>query len=145
MTYVSAVLRREVVARAGNCCEYCLVSQEDRLMPYEVDHIIAEKHGGATQQGNLCWSCYLCNGYKGSDIGSIDWGGDGELTPLYNPRRHLWADHFRLNPTTAHLDPLTPEGRVTVFLLRLNSDEHVVSRRLLMQLGRYPCTPPASG
>lgn len=71
MTYVSAGLRRDVIERAGNCCEYCGVSQEDRVMPCEVDHIIAEKHGGTTTFDNLCWSCYLCNGYKGSDIGSL--------------------------------------------------------------------------
>lgn len=138
MTYVSAALRREVIGRADNGCEYCRVSQEDRVMPYEVDHIIAEKHGGATTPDNVCWSCYLCNGYKGSDIGSIDWEGSGKLTPLFNPRQQKWDEHFRLNRSTATIEPLTPEGRVTVFLLRLNSDEHIVSRRLLIRLGRYP-------
>jgi hypothetical protein len=67
-------------------------------MPYEVDHIIAEKHGGSSTSENLCWSCYLYNGYKGSDIGSIDWDGSGKLTPLFNPRRDSWNNHFRLNP-----------------------------------------------
>jgi hypothetical protein len=138
VTYISAALRREVIERAGHCCEYCRVSQDDRVMPYECDHIIAEKHGGPTTSDNLCWSCYLCNGYKGSDIGSIDWDGSGQLTPLFNPRRQEWSEHFRLNTTTANIEPLTAEGRVTVFLLELNSDEHLISRRLLIQLGRYP-------
>ena len=26
-TYISAVMRREVLERAGNCCEYCRLSQ----------------------------------------------------------------------------------------------------------------------
>lgn len=142
MTYVSAALRRAVIERADNCCEYCRVSQEDRGMPYEVDHIIAEKHGGLTQPDNLCWSCYLCNGYKGSDIGSIDWDGSGELTPLFNPRRQKWIEHFRFDTATTRIEPLTPEGRVTVFLLHLNSDEHIIARRLLARLGRYPCRLP---
>jgi len=142
VTYVSAALRRDVIERASNCCEYCRVSQEDRVMPYEIDHIIAEKHGGVTTSDNLCWSCYLCNGYKGSDIGSIDWDGSGTLTPLFSPRQQKWTEHFRLDMATAYIEPLTPEGRVTVFLLRLNSDEHVASRRLLMRLGRYPATRP---
>lgn len=139
MTYISAALRREVVERANNCCEYCLISQDDRSLPYEIDHIIAEKHGGATISDNLCLSCYICNGYKGSDIGSIDWDGSGKLTPLFNPRQQIWTEHFELDVSTARIHPLTPEGRVTIFLMRLNSDEHLISRHLLIQLGRYPC------
>ena len=86
MTYINAALRREIIERAGDCCEYCLTDPDDHMFPYEVDHIIAEKHGGDSSSENLCWSCYLCNGYKGSDIGSVDWLGSGKLTPLFNPR-----------------------------------------------------------
>lgn len=139
MTYISAALRREVIQRAHNCCEYCRVSQEDRFWPNEVDHIIAEKHGGPTTLDNLSWSCYLCNGYKGSDIGSIDWGGSERLTPLFNPRQQLWGEHFHIDVQSGFLHPLTAEGRVTVFLLRLNSDEYIKSRLLLLETGRYPC------
>lgn len=137
MTYVSASLRREVTARARGCCEYCRVHQSDRLLPYEIDHVIAEKHGGPTESDNLCLSCYLCNGYKGSDLSSVDWAADGEIIPLFNPRKHVWSDHFRLNGSI--IEPLTPQGRVTVFLLRLNSDESLAERTILIQLGRYPC------
>ena len=139
MTYVSLALRREIIERADNCCEYCLVSQDDHIFPYEVDHIIAEKHRGETIENNLCWSCYLCNGYKGSDIGSIDWDGTGELTPLFHPRRQNWSDHFVIDTVTSRIIPLTPKGRVTVFLLRLNDDEHIATRHLLFRVGHYPC------
>jgi hypothetical protein len=144
MTYVAAALRREVITRAGNCCEYCLVSQDDRLWPYEIDHIIAEKHGGATEADNLCWSCYLCNGYKGSDIGSIDWNYSERLTPLFNPRTQMWEEHFRFDLATGLFEALSPEGRVTIFLLRLNSDEQVKTRQLLLTSKRYPC-PQSEG
>ena len=106
-------------------------------MPFDLDLIIPEKHGGTTTPDNVCWSCYLCNGYKGSDIGSIDWDGSGKLTPLFNPRQQDWNEHFHFDTSTAMIEPLTPEGRVTVFLLRLNSGEQVAARRRLMQLGRY--------
>ena len=72
-SYVSAQLRREVTDRAGNCCEYCRISQEDQFFAFEIDHIIAEKHGGPTVGDNLCLSCPECNAFKGSDIASIDW------------------------------------------------------------------------
>jgi hypothetical protein len=36
-SYVSAQLRREVIERAGNCCEYCRISQEDQFFAFEID------------------------------------------------------------------------------------------------------------
>ena len=137
MTYIHAALRRLVIDRAGNCCEYCLVSQLDRSLPYEVDHIIAEKHDGATIEENLCWSCYLCNGFKGSDISSVDWQVTKEITPLFNPRKHQWSDHFELNDTM--IMPMSDIGRVTVFLLKLNTPERILERELLIQSERFPC------
>ncbi len=47
-TYITVALRREVVERAGGCCEYCLTHSEDRPIDFVVDHIIAEKHDGPT-------------------------------------------------------------------------------------------------
>jgi hypothetical protein len=137
MTRVNAALRRLVIQRAQNCCEYCRVSQLDRNLPYEIDHIIAEKHGGLTNEANLCLACYLCNGYKGSDISSVDWANSEEVVPLFHPRKHLWDEHFRLKAEV--IEPRTPQGRVTVFLLRLNSPDHLLERRLLIRLKRYPC------
>jgi hypothetical protein len=117
VTYIKAALRRLVVKRASNCCEYCLLSQADNFLPFEIDHIISEKHGGKTISNNLCLGCSYCNGFKGSDIGSID-PLTSRYTPLFNPRTQQWSDHFRLNGPI--IEPLSPEGRVTVSLLRLN-------------------------
>jgi len=139
VTYLSTSLRQRVIARAGNCCEYCLLSQEDNFLPFEVDHIIAEKYRGTTDAENLCLSCPNCNAFKGSDIGSID-PFTNVLTPLFNPRQQVWTEHFRLNG--AVIEPLTPEGRVTVFLLRLNQPEQVAERTHLIALNRYPCKGP---
>lgn len=65
MTYISAALRREVIERAGNRCEYCLLPAEVAFYPHEVDHVIAEKHGGATDIDNLAFACWRCNRHKG--------------------------------------------------------------------------------
>jgi hypothetical protein len=46
-------LRRRARERAQNRCEYCLLHEDDAYLPFEVDHIIAEKHGGATLIENL--------------------------------------------------------------------------------------------
>jgi len=76
-TYISTILRTEVVERAKGCCEYCLASAGDGAIDFTIDHIIAEKHGGSTKLENLCLSCYWCNNYKGSDLSSVDWEDDG--------------------------------------------------------------------
>lgn len=139
--HINASLRREVIERAGNCCEYCRISQADQFFTFEIDHIIAEKHRGPTHSNNLCLSCPDCNAFKGSDISSIDWDGDQRLTPLFNPRNQAWADHFRVDWATGVIDPLTPEGRVTIFLLHLNDAERATDRKLLIDAALYPCAP----
>ena len=95
MSYVSATLRRLVTQRAGNKCEYCQFPQTASLFAFEMEHIIAEKHDGITEAGNLALSCPCCNRFKGTDLGSID-PETGQLTAFFNPRLQQWSDHFRL-------------------------------------------------
>ncbi|MBC7810584.1 MAG: HNH endonuclease [Burkholderiales bacterium] len=136
MTYIGAELRRQVITRAGNCCEYCLLSQEDNFFTYHVDHVIPEKHEGETSIDNLALSCPSCNTFKGSDVGAFD-RETGGLTPLFNPRTQVWEQHFRLNG--AKIEALTPEGRVSVFLLRLNREDQLREREGLIKFNSYPC------
>jgi hypothetical protein len=137
--YVPAALRRLVRERAHDCCEYCLMPERLTLAPHWVDHIVAEKHGGRTEAINLALSCVLCNQHKGTDLTSID-PETGEITPLFNPRRDQWSAHFRLNG--AHIEPLTPTGRVTVRLLQLNHPNRIEERELLLRLGAIPLPAP---
>jgi hypothetical protein len=58
---------------------------DDRLLPFEIDHIIAEKHRGVTAADNLCLACYRCNSFKGSDIASAD-PLTGNAAFLFHPR-----------------------------------------------------------
>lgn len=131
-THIPAALRRLIYERANGCCEYCLTPEAVSLAAHEVDHIIAEKHGGPTQEDNLALSCALCNKRKGSDLASLD-PDTGEVVPLYNPRRNRWADHFQLNG--AQFAPLTPMGRTTAHFLQLNSPERVLEREVLLAAG----------
>jgi len=132
MTYISAELRKFVRKRAGNRCEYCLISEEISFAAFEIDHIIAVKHGGQNEESNLAFSCSLCNKYKGSDIASLDYE-TGEIAALYNPRKDKWSDHFRLSG--GRIVPLTPIGKVTVRLLQLNAMNRIEERELLMTVG----------
>jgi 5-methylcytosine-specific restriction endonuclease McrA len=85
MTYVSGQLRQLVIKRAKDRCEYCLFPQSAALLTFEMEHIIAEKHGGKTEAENLALACPYCNRAKGSDLGSID-PETKKLTPFFNPR-----------------------------------------------------------
>jgi hypothetical protein len=135
MSYIPDSLRRQVIERAKDRCEYCRVYQQDSLYAHEVDHIIPLKHRGETELPNLCLACLDCNRNKGSDFASFDPETD-HITVLFDPRQHIWDDHFRLEGAT--IVALTPIGRVTVFVLKLNDLLRIRARRALIGAGRYP-------
>lgn len=135
-TYISEQLRQQVMQRARFRCEYCLLHRDDEpVYTHEVDHTIAEKHFGKTELSNLAYACFFCNRYKGTDIASVD-PLTLQVTPLFNPRKHLWSEHFFLDG--ALIVPLTDSGRATVRLLQMNRDRILQRRTYLIQIGRYP-------
>ncbi|NEO88600.1 MAG: HNH endonuclease [Spirulina sp. SIO3F2] len=121
-TYISVVLRRLVQERAHNACEYCLIPEVAVLVSHEVDHIIAEKHGGQTDADNLALACTLCNKHKGSDIASIDLSSR-EIVRLYQPNHDSWQEHFQFQD--GKILPQAAIGRVTVRFLQINRAERV--------------------
>ena len=87
-------LRATVRRRAGNRCEYCQRGQVDApLIPLQIEHIIARKHGGGDQSENLALAFAECNLHKGTDLVGID-PLTNELTPLFDPPRQDWNEHF---------------------------------------------------
>jgi hypothetical protein len=104
-------------------------------LSFEVEHIIAEKHGGATTLANLALACPFCNRAKGSDLASID-SETGALTPFFNPRTQEWSDHFSLDGP--RIEPRTPVGRVTITILQINHPDRLAERTGLIRIGRYP-------
>jgi hypothetical protein len=114
--------------RARGRCEYYLLPTGVSFFPHEVDHIIAEKHGGITDAANLACTCWRCNRYKGSDLGSFD-PLTRDFVFLFNPRLQLWHAHFVFQ--SEQMVGLTPEGRTTVHLLRLNNEPRLAERRRL--------------
>lgn len=134
-TYIPAALRRLVEERADGRCEYCLLPGAVAFFPHEVDHVVAEKHGGATVAENLAFTCWRCNRHKGSDLGSFD-PQSTAFAFLFNPRTQRWEEHFTLEAGV--LGGLSPEGRTTANLLQYNTPERVAERRRLSEVGRYP-------
>jgi hypothetical protein len=133
-TYVSVSLRRLVFDRAQGVCEYCLLPETLTVASHQVDHVIAEKHGGLTDENNLALSCSTCNYAKGSDIASID-SVTSDIVRLYNPRQDVWSNHFRVDLDSGLIQPLTAVGRTTERLLQFNRSERVVERKLWIRAG----------
>ena len=128
-------LRQLVVERAHGCCEFCLVPQAAGVYRHEPDHIVPVQHDGKTESNNLALACIRCNRRKGPNVGSFD-PETGKLVPFFNPRQEVWQEHFRLEG--AVIQPLTPQGRVTVKILRLNDANRVAERERLIAEGWYP-------
>src|SRR3954453_5235996 len=119
---MAASLTQQVRQRAAGRCEYCRLPQTASSVPFEIDHIIARKHGGPTIASNLALSCWYCNSFKGSDIAGID-PKTRKLTPLFPPPRHKWAWHFRYDGPL--LIGRTAIGRTTIRVLQINCEEAV--------------------
>jgi hypothetical protein len=132
---MDAALTRLVWQRAKGRCEYCQMPQAPDDAAFEIDHITARKHHGPTVASNLCLSCYYCNSYKGTDLTSLD-RQTRKIAPLFHPRRHKWAKHFRWEG--AYLVGRTAIGRVTVELLKINDPFRVELREELMAEGLFP-------
>ena len=116
--------------RAGRTCEYCGLEESWSLIPFEIDHIIARKHGGPSEEGNLAYSCFYCNSAKGPNIAGID-PESNEIVRLFHPRNDVWAAHFR----SVHgvIQGTTAVGRTTARVLSMNQPDLVTLRLLSSQ------------
>lgn len=132
--YLSPSVRLLVAQRADYRCEYCQLPTTFAVHQHEPDHIIPVQQGGDSDDLNLAFACFQCNRNKGPNVGSFD-PVTGTLTPFFNPRLHQWDEHFVWSE--AVIQPLTPEARVTVKILRLNDENRLQLRRRLMQLNLY--------
>ena len=133
-------MRRELVKlvweRAGSRCEYCRLSSLDNPdLPFEIDHIIAEKHRGQTRAGNLCLACFACNRHKGPNVAGVD-PKTREIVPLFNPRRHQWQRHFEWDGPI--LVGRTSIGRATIGVLKINAPHRIELRQELIEEAKFP-------
>lgn len=103
----------------------------------EIDHIIPESLGGATEEDNLWLACSLCNEHKGNRIVALD-PVMGEFVRLFDARHQRWDEHFAWSPEGDRILGLTPTGRATVLALELNRPSLVIARRAWVQVGWHP-------
>jgi len=120
--------------RAGFRCEYCHFPERFSGLNFQMDHIIAEKHGGPTESEHLALSCIYCNIFKGPNLSGVD-PITREIVRLFHPRRDNWEDHFRWQD--AELAGRTPIGRATIEVLRINDATAVSLGRLFLRAGVF--------
>jgi hypothetical protein len=129
---VNPLLLDEIWRRAGNRCEYCRIPHPRYRLPFQIDHIIARQHGGATEIGNLALACLHCNRFKGPNIAGID-PESGKLVRLFHPRTDVWDEHFGFE--AALIAGKTPIGRATVHVLAMNAPDLLLVRLEVIREG----------
>jgi len=133
--HVSARLRRLVVRRARNRCEYCSLSQLGQEATFHVDHVVPVIAGGPDTGDNLALACVSCSLRKAARQTAID-PESGEHVSLFNPRRDLWHDHFQWHG--AVLIGRTATGRATIEALEMNRPLILAIREEESARGRHP-------
>lgn len=127
-------LREAVAQRAGYRCEYCQLPESWTSLPFQLDHVIAEKHAGETTLDHLAYACLHCNSFKGPNLAGRD-TKTAEIVRLFDPRRDHWREHFQWDG--AVLCALTAIGQVTIAVLRINLPYRVAVRSSLMEEGVF--------
>ena len=131
---MNAALQRLVWRRAHSQCEYCQLSSHQFILAFEIDHIIAEQHGGATVAENLAVACFSCNHHKGPNLSGVD-PRTRKPCWLFNPRKNRWNDHFRWDGPV--LIGLTSIGRTSIRVLAINLPVRISQRSALMKEGLF--------
>ena len=124
-----------VAQRAQNRCEYCRIHQDDMFIAFEIDHIIARKHGGGDEIDNLAFACPHCNQHKGTDLTTYLLESN-RIVMLFNPRKDDWEEHFAV--VEGEILALSEVATGTIKLLQLNNIDLVILRKILSEIGRYP-------
>ena len=137
MTTIPASLRRLVIQRADNRCEYCRISQIGQVATFHIDHIVPVVADGETIAENLALACVSCSLRKGARQNLED-SETGEVVSIFNPRQQAWKEHFDWNGV--QVVGLTATGRATVQALDLNRATMLAIRAEEELLGRHP--PP---
>ncbi len=135
MSEIPQELRRAVIARARNCCEYCGLSQIGQEAAFHIDHVIPRVAQGATVLENLALACVSCSLRKGAKELSLD-PQTQQAVALFNPRLERWSEHFQWQGE--QIIALTATGRATIHALALNRPLILAIRREEALRGRHP-------
>ncbi|MEW6207604.1 MAG: HNH endonuclease signature motif containing protein [Acidobacteriota bacterium] len=131
---IPAALQDQVRQRANYLCEYCHTNERWQYDPFTMDHILPS---GEDTIENLALACFHCNRRKSDRQEALD-PETGRIAPLFNPRQHIWGEHFIWSSNGLLIIPRTEIGRATVALLELNRDRACSIRSEDVKVNRHP-------
>lgn len=135
--YISVAIQRAILALSRDYCEYCVIPSNFSTDFFHYEHIIALVLNGKTELGNLARSCGICNNNKRDKIEHID-PLTKQVVRLYHPRQDIWIDHFQWSDDDLYIVGITPIGRATIDLLKLNRLNVLNLRKVLKMGGLHP-------
>lgn len=135
--YIPVAVQRAILELSKDYCEYCVLPSNFSTDFFHYEHIIPLVLDGDTKLENLARSCGICNNNKRDKITHID-PLSKQIVRLYHPRQDIWADHFQWSGGDLHIVGLTPIGRATVDLLKLNRINATNLRKLLKMADLHP-------
>ncbi|MEM9219170.1 MAG: HNH endonuclease [Cyanobacteria bacterium P01_F01_bin.150] len=135
--YISVGLRERLLSVDRQRCCYCLTTTAITGVEMTIDHIQPQAKGGATCFENLCLACSACNTFKSDTTKALD-PVSQKVVPLFNPRTQQWSDHFAWSSDKTQIDGITPTGRATVVVLKMNRPIIVFARQRWVQVGWHP-------
>jgi hypothetical protein len=135
--YIPVAIQRAILELSHDYCEYCILPSNFSTDYFHHEHIIPLFLDGKTELQNIARSCGICNNNKSDKIEHFD-----PLTQLkvrlFHPRQDTWVDHFHWNKDDLYIVGITPIGRATIDLLKLNRTNAVNLRKLLKMADLHP-------
>lgn len=135
--YIPVELQRQIRSHFANCCTYCRTAESLAVTTFEFEHIVPLSKGGETIFKNLCLACPSCNRYKAIRQTATDPMTQTEVS-LFHPQYQAWVDHFAWNEEAIEIVGLTPTGRATIDVLKMNRPQLLRVRRLWVKMGEHP-------
>lgn len=138
-------IQEQIRRRARYMCEYCHTTEQWQYVPFTVDHVTPLIQGGSDDLDNLALACFHCNPSTGSGhrrrksdrLTALDPESEAEI-PLFNPRQHIWSEHFTWSADGRFVIGLTSIGRATIEALALNRERALCIRAADVAVGRHP-------
>lgn len=135
--YIPIGIQRAILELSHDYCEYCVLPANFSTDFFHYEHIIPLTRSGETELVNLARSCGICNNNKRDKTEQSD-PLTQQIVRLYHPRLDIWTDHFQWSDDDLYIVGITPIGRATIDLLKLNRVNATNLRKLLKMAGLHP-------
>ena len=135
--YIPVAIQIVVIELSKGYCEYRILPSNFSTDFFHFEHILPITLNGKTELENLARSCGIWNNNKSNSIQHID-PLTKQIVRLYHPRQDIWSEHFQWSDDDLHIFGITPIGRATINLLKLNRTNAVNLRKLLKIADLHP-------